>query len=222
MYKGLIEINPGYVSWYMMSLSSTSLEILASKQIKINKKLNFFENDRYIFLFEDLINVANEDLQKKSCDEISIIAVGNFPPLVIAMLRERIDLFYITNSIWKEIINKSVLINSLNFWFERDYAKVAWVKKNRLYVQYLPMLKNTDANVSLEVLLKEVSRILCLYDFPKDIKSINVGGLFDSTFDRFISSVILVASKIYPYAKISYDLRAFIEILTNKKLKSYT
>ena len=107
-------------------------------------------------------------------------------------------------------------------FFERDYAKVAWVKKNRLYVQYLPMLKNTDASVSLEVLLKEVSKILCLYDFPKDIKSINVGGLFDSTFDRFISSVILVASKIYPYAKISYDLRAFIEILTNKKLKSYT
>ena len=58
MYKGLIEINPGYVSWYKMSLSSTKLEILASKQIKINKKINFNENDIYILQIITLIKLA--------------------------------------------------------------------------------------------------------------------------------------------------------------------
>ncbi len=222
MYKGLIEINPGYVSWYKMSLSSTPLEILATKQIKINKKLNFFETDRFIFIIEDLINIAKIDLQKNECVEISIIAVGNFQPLVIAVLKERIGLLYINNEIWRNVVYKSVSANSLYFWFERDYAKVAFIKKNRVYVQNLFVSKNTDLNSSFEVLLKEVSKTLSLYDFPKDIKVINVGGLFDSTFDGFISSVILVSSKMFTYAKISYDLSSFIEIYTNKKLKSYT
>lgn len=222
MYKGLIEINPGYVSWYKMSLSSTSLEILASKQIKINKKLNFFETDRLIFIIEDLINIAKIDLQKNECVEISIIAVGNFQPLVIAMLKERIGLLYINNEIWRNIVYKSVSANSLHFWFERDYAKVAFIKRNRLRVQNIFISKSVDSEVSFEVLLKDVSKTLCLYDFPKNIEKINVGGLFNSTFDDFISSIILVSSKAYPYAKISYDLSSFIEIFTNKKLKSYT
>ena len=222
MYKGLIEINPGYVSWYKMSLSSTEIEILASKQIKINKKLNFFENNRFLFIFEDLVNFAKADLQKSGCELIATIAVGNFHPLVIALLKERLNVFYISNEIWKDIVCRSISPNSLYFWFERDYAKVAFIRKNRVYVQNIFVSKNANLNSSFEVLLKEVSKTLSLYDFPKDIKVINVGGLFDSTFDGFISSVILVSSKMFTYAKISYDLSSFIEIYTNKKLKSYT
>ncbi|PIR42876.1 hypothetical protein COV25_00550 [candidate division WWE3 bacterium CG10_big_fil_rev_8_21_14_0_10_35_32] len=221
MYKGLIEINPGHVTWYKLSLSSTSIEILDSKEIKINKILNFSFDDRNLFLFEDIIELAKIDLAKLNCFDVEVIAVSDFPPMLIARLRERNEINKINNDRWQSIVSPLITLNSINLWFERDYAKIAWIKRGTEHVQRIPYIKLSCDDSKVEI-VKEISRIFALYDFQTNIKKINVGGLFDSFYDDFVSCVILVLSKMFPYAEISYDLPAFIELYTGLKLKSYS
>lgn len=221
MYKGLIEINPGYITWYKMSLSSTSLELLGSKEIKIKKILNFPYRESDLVSYEEMIRFAISILDSEKCQGINIISVGDFPAMFIARLNEGANLERINDEQWKIIVSRHIKKRTLNIWFERFCVKLGWVSKGIKHVQSFTVRNDTIVATKF-VMLKSVSIRMSLYDLPKDIEKINVGGQFNQSDDDYISCVILVLAKIYPYAKIFYDLPSFIEIYTRRNLKSYT
>lgn len=220
MHKGLIEINPGSITWYKLSLSSTLIEILGTKEIKIKKILNFPYRDEDLYYYENIIETAKHELDCKEQSDLEIISVSNFPSMFIARLGENNDIKRINDSRWLDIVRRHIENGSLNIWFEKGYAKIAWISNGIPVVQNFPI--NQGFYKSKISLLKDVSKFIALYDVVNNVERINIGGQFNSRDDDYISCAILIFSRLYPYAKISYDLPSFIEIYTGLKLKSYT
>lgn len=219
MPTGLIEINPGFISCYRFSSASTSLEIIQTQKIKINKKLT---NSRDFAEFVEMAGQIDRcilKLRELGCDLVRIISVGFFNPLLIAKLKESFDISYLDNNLWKYFISRKIKDKTLCLWFEKGYAKAGWIKNetvfvNDLYIGDSKIKKNTIIGP-----LNENANKLALYDFPENIEYIKIGGMFDIESEEFISVVILNISKMFPYSKISYDLKSFIEIVTGKVVK---
>lgn len=219
MYKGLIEINPGFITWYKLSLSSTSIEILGSKEIKIKKILNFPYSDKDLYFYGNIVNFAKSELKNLGCSEINVISVYNFPAMFIARLSEKYNIHRISDNSWRQIVSGYVKTNLLCLWFEKSYAKISWESKGYKFVQSLQIdYEDTALTINL---IRTISKTFALYDIQRNINEIKIGGQFESSDEDFISAVILVLTRLFPYAEISYDLPSFIEIYTGLRFKSY-
>ena len=158
-------------------------------------------------------------MQKEGCLTISIIAVGNFAPLILAKLKESFYILYLDNSRWKYYASKKFRDKTLYFWFEKGYAKVGWIKNGTVFVNDLYTDNSKIEKDKIIESLEENAKKLVFYAFPEDIEYIKIGGMFGIESESFISLVILNISRIFQYSKISYDLKSFIEIVTGKIVK---
>ncbi|PJA40949.1 hypothetical protein CO178_01290 [candidate division WWE3 bacterium CG_4_9_14_3_um_filter_34_6] len=214
MTIGLVEINPGVISWYILSSHSHQFETLGSKQFKSNKKLNYFDSAYYINQILILIDGAKKELISKNVNVIEIYAYGDFPPLFISHLREFETINYIDDFNWNIISSSEINQNTLCVWFEKSYIRIGRIKNKKYHIKTFQ--REYQSNKITEELSKKIFYEMLLHDNFNNILTIRIGGNVNSLASENIDSLVIILSKLIPSANILYDLPSFAELYLSR------